>query len=243
MPEKTISAPTRRSVAKGIAWSAPVIAAASLAPFAAASHPCAEFLEPTAPAPTTGCSDLGSNLLTQVDYDASDPSDPKLTITQYIHLLLPTSVTVATGEDRQIELTFRLSGVSGTDDTFVGLTTTSTGLLVNVDAVPLGSNNWDIKVILTIPANVTVARDTSLVLTITLSSARVVTSVLGAYLDLQLTGFKTFGGSDACAVPAGFGSLLRIPATVLGTLMSTVTGVLTGGVSACLLGGVLYFAI
>ncbi len=236
------SAVSRRKVAAGIAWSVPAIALASAAPFAAALGECAELLTPNPGAPSNGgCSGVGGKLLTEVQYNGGN-----VIIKQNIHLLLPASVTTATQQDRVIELTFRMDGVSGNTSPVISLSGASGNLQVATTAVPLGNNSWDIKLTLTIPAGLTVARDTQLTLTITLSALRVVGVVTGAlgglFLNLRLTGFKTFG-NDSCPIPGGLGSVLRIPGSLLAGILSTVSEVLTGGVRVCLNGSTLYFSL
>ncbi|MBB5599274.1 hypothetical protein [Neomicrococcus lactis] len=107
MSETGLSAPKRRTVSKGIAWSLPLIAAASAAPFAAASpRRCAVFFDPSASTPPTGCVSPPRSVLTKVAHTSNGSAN----LTYYVKFGVPSSIVLK--KDQTV--TFNFTDVSAT---------------------------------------------------------------------------------------------------------------------------------
>ncbi|GAA2547204.1 hypothetical protein HD598_001970 [Neomicrococcus aestuarii] len=241
MPEKTISAPTRRSVAKGIAWSAPVIAAASLAPFAAASPARCPVVTPGGSGDPCG---LNAKAYTQVDYThVVDNKDPYLVITQRLQVLLPVGTTLTTGQS--ITLTVDIGGVTTglTATAVLEPTVTQLDVAVTTSSINNGTGTR-LQVVITANNNYTFNSALWLVLTlkIPLSSIAAVSlgGLLGNGITIQLTS-ATATGATGCG---GAGSILSIPIpsgaaddslTQLATFVaSTLSALVNTGLKVCL---------
>ncbi|MGY5319107.1 hypothetical protein ACXA45_07680 [Neomicrococcus lactis] len=122
MSETGLSAPKRRTVSKGIAWSLPLIAAASAAPFAAASPPakCISMVAPSGNAPSCNSS---ASTSTKVAY-TDDGNTAIRTLTHYIQFQVPAAVQVTAGTS--VTFTYELTGV-GTSWTLSAATDGTSG--------------------------------------------------------------------------------------------------------------------
>lgn len=103
MSETGFREPNRRTVSKGIAWSVPIISAAAVAPFAAASPSfCA-----TVQKPTTSPQNCSTNrTVTTVDFSTNGEQAP-YTLTHYIQYLIPAGSALAAGQ--RITFTYQLT--------------------------------------------------------------------------------------------------------------------------------------
>lgn len=228
MPEKTISAPTRRSVAKGIAWSAPVIAAASLAPFAAASPTKCINIVPSAVFPTENCDNIAVNPVTQIKI-----SGPNLIITEFLRLELPADIAINPGQTIQIRVS--LSGISS--GVGIGATVVNAvGLAASVATSQVGTTSEYIAVItLTNSGTTALSGNIDVQLEIKVPLTNLVTTDLNNIsLRVQLLDIK-WGANESCKISDPFGNLIVIPLNIVNLVLSIADGIIAGGLRICIL--------
>lgn len=139
MSENGLSVPNRRTVSKGIAWSLPLIAAASAAPFAAASpRRCAVFFNPSAEqTPASGCVSPQRFVLAKVAHTSNESAN----LTYYVKFGVPNGIVLK--KDQTVTFTFTAVGatvgsntaaVSPTSDANFNYSVSSTSTQITVTA-------------------------------------------------------------------------------------------------------------